>query len=62
MLYYSNKARQTAREDIANLIVKLAHTKPTDQFTLYDIDSTIMYLQDMDNELRREIKDHPESC
>ena len=34
MFYYTNKARQTARENIAGLIVKLANTKPTDQFTL----------------------------
>jgi hypothetical protein len=61
MLYYTNKARQTARECIANLIIKLAHTKPTDQFTLQDIESTIMYLQNMDGELKREIKQHPES-
>lgn len=61
MLYYTNKARQTAREGIADKIVKLASLKPTDQFTLQDIESTIMYLQNMDGELKREIKQHPES-
>lgn len=61
MFYYTNKARQTARENIAGLIVKLANTKPTDQFTLQDIESVIMYLKNMDGELKREIKQHPES-
>ena len=56
MLYYSNKARKTARGKIADLIIKLACTKPTDQFTLQDIRDTISYLQNMDDELKREIK------
>ena len=56
MLYYSNKARKTARENIADLIIKLANTKPTDQFTLQDIQSTISYLRNMDDELKSEIK------
>lgn len=62
MLYYTNKARQTARKSIADKLVKLANLKPTDQFTLQDIESTMMYLQNMDEELKREIKQHPESC
>lgn len=61
MLYYTNKARQTARTEIADKIVKLANLKPTDQFTLQDIESIIMYLKNMDEELKREIKQHPES-
>lgn len=61
MLYYTNKARQTARECIADKIVKLANLKPTDQFTLQDIERIIMYLQNMNGELKREIKKHPES-
>lgn len=61
-IYFTNKARQTARKSIADKLVKLANLKPTDQFTLQDIESTIMYLQNMDEELKREIKQHPESC
>lgn len=56
MLYCTNKARQTAREGIADKIVKLANLKPTDQFTLQDIQDTISYLQNMDDALKWEIK------
>ena len=56
MLYYTQKARKTARDNIAELIVKLANTKPTDQFTLQDIRSTISYLKNMDEALKWEIK------
>lgn len=56
MLYYTNKARQTAREGIADEIAKLASLKPTDQFTLQDIQNTISCLRNMDDALRREIK------
>lgn len=56
MLYYTNKARQTAREGIADKIAKLASLKPTDQFTLQDIQNTISYLRNMDDTLKWEIK------
>lgn len=59
MLYYTNKARQTAINNITQLIIKLANTKPTDQFTLQDIQNTINYLSNMNTELHREIKAHP---
>lgn len=56
MLYCTNKARQTAREGIADKIAKLASLKPTDQFTLQDIQNTISYLRNMDDALKREIR------
>lgn len=61
MMYYTNKARETARETIADLIVKLANIKPTDQFTLQDIQNTIHYLSNMRDELKIEIRQHPEN-
>ena len=56
MIYYSNQARKTARDSIAGLIIKLAETPPTDQFTLQNIQDTIHYLKVLDGELKRENK------
>ena len=58
MLFFTNKARETARENIAELYRKLASTKPTETLTLQDIESVMFYLREMDDELRREIKDN----
>ena len=58
MMYLTNKARETAIQEISRLYVKLAETKPTDQWYLQDIESVMNYLRVMKDELQREIKNH----
>ena len=58
MMYLTNEARETAINQISKLYVKLAETKPTDQWYLQDIESVMSYLRVMKDELKREIKDH----
>ena len=56
MLYGSNEARQTAKEEISRVYLKLANTRPNDDLTLDDIRSIMYYLQKMNNELSSEIR------
>ena len=58
MLYYTNKARTNARIHIQKLRVKLANTKSTETLTLEDIRNLISYLNNMDEELKREIREN----
>ena len=58
MLFYSNDAREAAREQIQILYGKLGRTVPTETLTLDDIRSILMYLRTMDSELQREIKEY----
>lgn len=58
MMYLTNKARESAIQEISRLYVKLAETKPTDQWYLQDIESVMNYLRVMKDELQREIKNH----
>ena len=44
MICYSDEARKSALDGIGQIIVKLVNLKPTDGFTLQDIQSTINYL------------------
>jgi len=57
MLYLTNEARESARNEIARLYVMLAETKPTDQWFLQDIQSLMRYLQVMQGELAGEMKE-----
>ena len=61
MLYYSNKARQTARGKIAELHRKLAEVPLDGPLNLDDIRALHGCLEILDGELRREIKAHPET-
>ena len=56
MIYGTNNARQTAIENISNLYIKLAETKPTDELPYSDIMSIMYYLETLKDELKREIK------
>lgn len=58
MMYFTNTARVTAKEEIKKLYVKLANTAPTDQLNRDDIRSLMHCLRTMDDELSREIKQH----
>lgn len=55
MLYGNNEARETARNEINRVYVKLANTVPTDQLNLDDIRSIMYYLRKMENALKTEI-------
>jgi hypothetical protein len=59
MVYYSNKARETARKKITDLHKKLALI-PLDgnPMTLDDIGNLHELLRVLDDELRREIKEN----
>ena len=57
MMYQTHKARESAVNEISRLYVKLAETKPTDQWFLQDIVSVMHYLSVMKEELQRNIKD-----
>lgn len=56
MMYGNNEARETAREEIRRVYVKLANTKPSDDLTYDDIMSIMYYLKKMENELATEIR------
>ena len=60
MLYYSNKARRTAREKIADLHRKLAVVPLDGPLNLDDMRNLHQYLADLDSVIAREIKDHPD--
>lgn len=59
MMYYSNKARMTARDTIADIHVKIANM-PLSAFPggLADVQAIHGLLEIMDGELRREIKQY----
>jgi len=54
MVQYTDKALETAREEMAKLYRKLAETKPTDEWTRDDIRSLMTYLTLFDSECRSE--------
>lgn len=54
MVHYTDKALETTREEMAKLYMKLAETKPTDQWTLDDIRSLMTYLMLFDSECSSE--------
>lgn len=54
MKTFTDKALVTAREEMQRLYVKLASTKPTDEWTRDDIRSLMTYLTLFDGECRYE--------
>ena len=54
MYTYTDKGLATIRENTARLYAKLASLKPTDGFTLEDIQNTMYYLQSFADEAKRE--------
>lgn len=55
MIYYTNKARETAKANIARLIPVLASV-PGNVISYSDVHEIIGYLQALDNELDCEIR------
>ena len=58
MLYYSNKARETAIERIQVLYAKLAELPLNGPLNLDDVGTLQGYLKIMESELKREIKEN----
>ncbi len=58
MLYYSNKARETALQKIAELHAKLGNLPLNAGLDLNDIGNLHGYLQLLETELKREIKEN----
>lgn len=56
MLYYSNKARETAREEIARLHAKLSELPLDGPLSFDDVGNLHGLLRILDDELKREIK------
>lgn len=61
MLYYTNKARQTARDSIADLRVKLANMPLNIDGGLNytDMGNLQHYLETLDQAIYREMRDRP---
>ena len=59
MMFYTNKARSTAREQIKAIHAKIANM-PLNSFPdgLADVQTIHFLLETLDNELRREIKEN----
>lgn len=52
MKMFNDEGIKNAKENVRNLIAKLARTTPSDELTLRDIESIIFYLSDYKDELR----------
>ena len=62
MLYGTNHARETAREKIKELRIKLGNARPTEDILHSDIMDLLYYLDVLDDGLRQEIKAHKAGC
>ena len=54
MIYYSDEARASAREEISNALNKLGKLKPTESFTLMEIAQAMYHLAYFDSVLKYE--------
>jgi len=54
MIYYTDEARSSARDNLTKIEYKLAKLKPTDSFTYDDISNLFHVLQEFDEALRSE--------
>lgn len=60
MIFYTQRARNSAREQIAELHIKLASVPLNQGLTLDDVRALHMYLDTLDKELIKEIKQSAE--